>query len=387
MGLLLCWQGMFSVEENSAFWSSADTYVSAAPHALKEAAELKAYADAHESTRGLIYFQTSGSEGTPKWVGLSRGAFLASAHAVNAHLEIKETDRWLISLPMYHVGGFSILARCYASGSSFDQWKESWHAETFRDACEERRITLTSLVPTQVYDLVSAGLEAPELLRAVVVGGGALSVEIGQKAQALGWPVLQSYGMTETASQIATEPLEDLLTGFDPARMEVLQGWHLQTAMDGRLTVSGKALASGYATLDKRVWKWTALGAELRTRDFVSLWPHGRRQYLKVDGRESEFVKVKGELVNLAAIQRRLNALTQAAAVCALPDERRGSKLLLVVESSFHSENEAQALWEKYHQVSLPHERLHERVMIDKLPRTALGKLEMKRLQEMLLSK
>ena len=62
----------------------------------------------------------------------------------------------------------------------------------------------SSLVPAQVLDLVRAGLRPPPVLRAIVVGGGAISAELYRDARALGWPVLPSYGMTECCSQIAT---------------------------------------------------------------------------------------------------------------------------------------------------------------------------------------
>ena len=72
----------------------------------------------------------------------------------------------------------------------------------------DRGVTHTSLVPTQVHDLVKADLRAPETLKAIVVGGGHLDAATGRLARTLGWPVLASYGMTEAASQIATQTLE-----------------------------------------------------------------------------------------------------------------------------------------------------------------------------------
>ncbi|MFZ4768005.1 MAG: AMP-binding protein, partial [Roseimicrobium sp.] len=103
--------------ENERFWQSDEVFVATNPQRTAEAEGLAAFACASEATRGLLFFQTSGSEGVPKWVGLSRAAFLASARAVNAHLQATARDRWSIVLPLRHVGGFAILARCSAAGA------------------------------------------------------------------------------------------------------------------------------------------------------------------------------------------------------------------------------------------------------------------------------
>jgi O-succinylbenzoic acid--CoA ligase len=54
----------------------------------------------------------------------------------------------------------------------------------------------------------------------VVVGGGALAKDIGLRALGMGWPLLQSSGMTEACSQLATEPVDHLHSGFDPDSLE-----------------------------------------------------------------------------------------------------------------------------------------------------------------------
>ncbi len=80
----------------------------------------------------------------------------------------------------------------------------------FAEEMNEGAVTLTSLVPTQVHDLVQCALACPPSLRAVVVGGAELDPVLGERARELGWPVLQSYGMTEAASQVATASLASL---------------------------------------------------------------------------------------------------------------------------------------------------------------------------------
>ena len=371
--------------------TASEPWIAINPHRPEDAAGLAEFARSRDTTRSLLYFQTSGSEGVPKWVGLSRAACLASAQAVNAHLESTAADRWLIPLPLHHVGGFSILARCHASGASFHHWQDRWSPHEFASHCTGHRITLTSLVPTQLHDLVQARLEAPAHLRAIVVGGGALARETGLRALELGWPVLQSYGMTETASQVATEPLEHLRAGFDPDSLEVLPCLELATAEDGALIVRGKSLAAGYAVKRDNAWHWEPIDPTqgLRTRDRVQLWQHGTRRFLRFLGRESSFVKVLGELVSLPEMQRRLESVLQAcgtdprsAIIWPVSDPRKDTRLVLVGEGSVSALEGTRV---RFNEAAAGYERLDAVFSVDALPRTALGKVDTMHLQRLIV--
>lgn len=307
---------------------------------------------------------------------------MASARAVNAHLEATSLDRWLIGLPLHHVGGFSILARCHENGAGFALWQEKWDAQKFAAACAAQGITFTSLVPAQVFDLVHAKLVAPPSLRAVVVGGGSLDGELGARSRALGWPVLQSYGMTEAASQIATEPLEDLHGDFEAGRLQVLPGWDLRCDADGRLVVRGGALASGYALRNGDEWRWEPVDSKtgLVTRDRVQVWQEGARRFLRFLGRDSDFVKILGEMVCVSRLQARLerqmesSGLSPASAIIwPVTDARRGVRLLLVGELTIA---QLEAVCQLYNSSAPSFERLHPGRSLPSLPRTSLGKLD-----------
>jgi len=368
---------MLETWDNTNFWKGDETFISGEMPGLREFAENQA------ETRGLIFFRTSGSEGLPKWVGISREAFLASGNAVNSHLEATAADHWLIALPVNHVGGFSILVRSFLSGASWTVMPGKWDPPQFADLCTAGGTTLTSLVPTQVYDLVEAAIPAPACLRAIVVGGGALSKDVGERALKLGWPVLQSYGMTETASQVATEPLDHLYAGFDPDALEVLPGWQLETASDDCLIVRGPALASGYASQEDGQWTWQHIdpAAGLKTRDHVQLWQHGTRQYLSFQGRDASYVKILGELVNLTALKKRLDedAVKEAAlnsdafVIWPMPDERKGTRLLL---AGVADEARLERIREVFNATTAGYERLDAVRALPALPRTALGKID-----------
>ena len=382
---------MTTPEANDAFWKSEAAWVGLPPH-LEHDGGLRDWAETQAATKSLLFFQTSGSEGRPKWVGLSRAALLASAAAVNAHLQATTIDRWLVALPLYHVGGFSILARCFHSGSQFEMAVGKWQPDEFMRHCKASGITLVSLVPTQVYDIVKAGLKAPKSLRAVVVGGGGLSKPVGMAAQRLGWPVLQSYGMTEACSQVATQSFEDLQREFDPEWLEVLPHWQLAGDEADRLVLRGVSQATGYAMETNGVWAWEPIKATagLTTRDWVEIKSVDGRQLLRFLGRESSMVKVKGELVSLSVVQRKLDdlaaliALDSPLVVVALPDERGGAKLVAVALQGQVTEELLAPLLDRHAAASPRAERIKDMRWVSEFPLSGPGKIHLSRLQEML---
>ncbi len=281
-----------------------------------------------ELPEGCLVFPTSGSTGAPTLVCLSREAMLTNAAAVNDWLGATADDVWLRALPEFHVGGMSIHFRAELSGSRVVVDAEKWDAGRFVRLLEAEGITLTSLVPSQVFDLVSARLHAPKKLRAVIVGGGALDDSLFQQGLSLGWPLLPSYGMTEASSQVATAQ-----PGGD-GRMELLPCWEARVNDEGRLQLRSAALLSGRMmrtadgwecrpALDDDGWFTTNDRAALNDRILTPL------------GRCDRVVKMLGELVDLDALESALHRAglpPDAGVVIALPDERAGVRPWLVTD-------------------------------------------------------
>lgn len=364
------------------FWTSEECHIATNPHRPEDADGLASWA-AGQGMKGLCLFQTSGSEGTPKWVALTKEAFLVSGRAVNEHLAVTKNDIWLVALPLHHVGGFSILARAHLSGSRIVHDEARWNPRGFVELCGRARITLVSLVPAQVHDLVRERLGCPAHLRAAIIGGGGMSPDLSAAARALGWPVLQSYGMTEAASQIATQPLSESL---DHESLEILPPWHTRVDDESRLVISGPALARGYIMRGAGGdWEWRPLGEMLTTRDRVRLWDHDGRRWLRFVGRESGYVKILGELVHLAPLQARLEtlALTHDVAripvLMPMPDARRESRLVLVAE-----DEKAASLQKSYNALAEPLYQISEVVQIPQIPRSSLGKVDLAALKNLL---
>ena len=325
-----------------------------------------------------LFFATSGSSAEPKWIGLSKNALVASAKAVNVHLRVTPDSVWGLALPLHHVGGFGVLVRARAIGCDLKVFDSKWDAVMFCGWLDRQHVSHASLVPTQVHDLVMAGCRAPDGLRAVVMGGGRLDVAAGRAARALGWPVLASYGLTEAGSQVATQSLCCLEDAYDPTPLPVLGHWRVRLDVVGCLEIAGPALFSGSIVggeYHPRVGEWHA------TRDRVSVTPGG----LVPEGRADAVVKVAGELVDPLAVESRLALAVgphgDCLAVVAAADARLGNRLVLVAERRLPKEILDVAVAD--FNVGVPRsQRLDAPVWVDRLPRSALGKIQRGRLRE-----
>lgn len=328
-----------------------------------------------------IWVSTSGSTGKLKWVALSKQAILSSAKAVNQHLnsDANAKDIWLNPLPRFHVGGVGIIARCHMSGARFVNYipeNGKWNCGSFVEQLNTHQITLTSLVPTQVYDLVKGHLSPPKSLRAIVVGGGALSEQLYFRARELGWNLLPSYGMTECASQIATASL-DSLTFHEFPELVPLSHVNLRINAEDFLEVKSPSLLSAYAyekegefrLVDPKVEGWFV------SEDRVKL-ENGK---LSGISRGSHFIKIGGESVNLLSLEAVLESVLLKikgdrvdVALVPMKDERLGHVLNLITTSKEERWN--RQVVDKFNQKVMPFERIREVKYVDIIPRSPLGK-------------
>ncbi len=326
--------------------------------------------------RRHVLFETSGTSGNPKWITLSKRALLASAAAVNRHLDVRSSSCWGLALPPHHVGGFGVAARAYDAGCRMEVFMPRWEAHAFAGWLADHGITHTSLVPAQVHDLVAAGLRAPAALAAIVVGGGQLDAATGRAARDLGWPVLASYGMTEAASQIATQGLGLLDKPYQPAPIPLLPIWQASTTADQLLRIAGPALFSGMVVKSGGAWAFLPREDDWHlTRDRVVL----ENRDLTPIGRADNLVKVLGELVDPEMIERELACLSDGMlipgtfVVIAISDPRAEHALVPVFEAGTDTAVIMATL--AAHAAHTPgFRRLRPPVILEKLPRSPLGK-------------
>ena len=155
-----------------------------------------------ENTQGIFY--TSGTTGKPKAVPLTYQNHFHSAIASTLNLGINANDNWLICMPLFHVGGLAIAWRSVINGTAITLLPK-FDEQQVLEAIASEKVTLISLVPTMLNRL----LEHPQSqnlqnLRAILLGGAPASSELIERCLQLNLPIMPTYGMTETASQITT---------------------------------------------------------------------------------------------------------------------------------------------------------------------------------------
>lgn len=342
--------------------------------------------------RGLKSYLVLSSSGTTaaswrqvKLYFLAKTAVLASARSVAQTFGFWSSDLFAQSLPMFHVGGLGVAARALVCGGKVVPFAPRWDPREFVTQLRDHKISVASVVPTQLHDLVAGSQKAPADLKCCFVGGAALTPRLEEKARILGWPLIATYGMTETAAMIATR------SDPNPARgLEILP--HIEVSLDphSRLRVRGSSLASlvCYPGDHPRTESVTDAEGWFTTED-RALLTEGRLQVL---GRAQDQVKISGELVQLSVLREiweeevlRQDQDPKDFHLFVISDERLGSKLVLASVRSTSSERLADLphLIDAFHQRVLPFERIRETVVVDRIPRGELGKVREEELRQL----
>jgi O-succinylbenzoic acid--CoA ligase len=288
---------------------------------------------------------TSGTTGRPKPVVLTYGNFTASALGNAWNLGVDPGDRWLCCMPLFHVGGLSILTRSaiYATEAVLH---EGFDAGAVKEALLADDITLVSLVATQLQRLLDAGLQRPPMLRAALIGGGSVPRELLDRAHAAGIPAQPTYGMTETCSQIWTG--------------RPLPGAEIKEGEDGELLVRGPMVAP------------TSIAADgwLHTGDRGSVGPDGE---LYVEGRIADTIVTGGENVSATEVEEALLAhpAVTDAAVVGRPDAEWGQAVTAFVVGDVGDDELLAHARRRLAGYKLP-KRIHR---VDEIPRNAAGKI------------
>jgi O-succinylbenzoic acid--CoA ligase len=313
-----------------------------------------------EGEPGDTVLFTSGTTGAPKPVVLTRANHEASAIASAWNVGVAPDDRWLCVLPLHHVGGLAILWRSVIYGTTV-VLHERFDAAAAVAAIESGEVTLASLVPTMLRRMRDAGLRGPGRLRALLLGGGPVPRDLLEWAAAAGLPALQTYGMTETASQIATLRAEEAVLHHGSAGRPLL-GVELRIGEDGEILVRGPMVAASALADDG----W------LHTRDRGRLDEDG---FLHVEGRLDDVIVTGGENVMAGEVEDALMAhpAVADAAVAGRPDAEWGQAVTAWVVLATHVPDGELAA--HCRRLVSPHKVPKSFVRVDELPRNAAGKV------------
>jgi len=336
--------------------------------------------------RAALFLRTLGTSGRPKAVLLGFDQLMASAQASAALLGSEACDRWLLCMPIFHIGGLSILIRSALIGACVVLHPRFETKDVVR-AIEDEGITRVSFVATMLERVLEARGDqpAPRTLTLVLLGGGPASADLLDRAARLGYPIAPTYGLTEAASQVATRPPgrgrragEDLAGG-----LEVLPGVEIRivdakrksvaVGVAGEIEIRGPIVMCGY--LEDPAATHEAIGEGwLSTGDMGRLDERGR---LRVLDRRADLILSGGENIYPAEIESILLEAEDVldAGVFGIPDSEWGARPAAVVVLREGVPLDPEALSNFCRDRMARFKCPVEFAKVDELPRTATGKL------------
>ena len=167
-----------------------------------------------DPSRTITIMYTSGTTGFPKGVRQTAGNHTSSALASVLNLGLAEDDIWLCTMPLFHISGFSILARSVLYGMGVRLY-EKFDAPSIVEEIQNGTVSRISVVGTGLQRILDQfeinGSVAHPSFKTMLAGGGPVPDDYLRRASLYKLPVLQTYGMTETSSQTATLSSEDAL--------------------------------------------------------------------------------------------------------------------------------------------------------------------------------
>jgi O-succinylbenzoic acid--CoA ligase len=229
---------------------------------------------------------TSGSTGEPHTVSLTYGNHLFSAMGSAFNIGVDPSDRWLCALPTSHISGLSIVMRSVIYGTGMIL-QDGFETESVRKAIEEDGANVISMVSTMLIRLLEDEVDLSPS-RAILVGGGPVPPSVLERALSLGAPVIQTYGLTETCSQVTTLEIAEARRKVGSVGRPLLTS-HLRIH-EGEILVQGPTVSAG--ALDPDGW--------LHTGDVGRIDEDG---FLYVEGRTDEMIISGGENVIPAEVE------------------------------------------------------------------------------------
>ena len=281
---------------------------------------------------------TSGTTGKPKGVLQTFGNHWWSAMGSVINLGLTENDSWYCAVPIFHISGLSILMRNVIYGMKVVLVEKFDEVEANRNITENG-VTIISVVTTMVNRMVAVlgNNNYPDHFRCMLLGGGPAPIHLLEQCKQKGIPVFQSYGMTETSSQIVTLAPEYSLEKIGSAGKALFPS-QLRIEVDGRqaaaneageIVVFGPNVTKGY---------WNRLDAT--EQSIQAGWLHtGDIGYLDEEGflyvldRRSDLIISGGENVYPAEIESVLSSHPAVfeAGVRGVDDEKWGQVPLAFV--------------------------------------------------------
>ncbi|UOR11858.1 o-succinylbenzoate--CoA ligase [Halobacillus amylolyticus] len=325
---------------------------------------------------------TSGTTGKPKAVMHTYGNHWFSAVASALNLGLSARDKWLACLPLFHVGGFSLLMKNVIYGMPI-RMLARFDAEVINNEIRHHGVTIVSVVTVMLQRLLKDLQENsyPRSFRCMLLGGGPVPKPLLHKANERNIPVFQTYGMTETSSQIVTLSPSDALRkigsagkALAPATLKVLVGGRIAEPYEtGEIHVRGPMVSSGYYKKGHREAEYLATG------DAGYLDEEG---FLYVVDRVNDMIISGGENIYPAEVESVLLGIegVEEAGVTGMPDDEWGEVPTAFIVKKEEADISLEKLNEYCRGHLAPYKIPKQLFVISQLPRNASNKIVRRKL-------
>lgn len=321
---------------------------------------------------------TSGTTGLPKAVVHTYGNHWWSAVGSLLNLGLDNEDKWLLTLPMFHVGGLSILLRSVIYGMSV-YVMEHYDAKLLYKALVEKNITIASLVTVMLRQLLDEiGQNTfPAHVRCILLGGGSVPEPLLKRVKKKQVPLFQSYGMTETSSQIVTLRMDDALQKLGSAGKPLFPAEMKIDRPDeegvGEILVKGPMVMNGYL-YDKQANETAFRNDWFKTGDLGYIDHEG---FLYVVDRRSDLIISGGENIYPTEIENIVLQLDDVFEVAVVPKE---DNLWGQVPVAFVVRKQSKSITEEdiqdhLHSVLAPYKIPKKIYFVESLPKNASNKI------------
>ncbi len=341
----------------------------------------------------LLICYTSGSTGKPKGVLLTQRALECNAaNSADMH-ELTADDVILTTLPLFHVGGLNNQTTPALQAGCTVVLHPKFDPDATFDAIEQDGITLTVLVPAQL-DMMMAHRRWASAdfsgLRMITTGSTIVPRHVIHAVHAKGVPLVQVYGSTETCPIAVYLKAPDALrkvgsTGKVATRCQLRivdsQGAEVKPGATGEIVVKGDNVMVGY-------WKAPKITADVLVDGWFHTGDMGHQDeegYLFVDGRSKEMIISGGENIYPAEIENLLIECPDIAeaSVIGRPDERWGEIVVAVVVARADRHLTGEQVLKLLEGRIARYKHPKEVIVVDALPRTALGKIRKEDVRQM----
>jgi acyl-CoA synthetase (AMP-forming)/AMP-acid ligase II len=341
-----------------------------------------------EPSPGSVLLLTSGSTGAPKTVELTEDRLLHVARAVARHNRLTPDDRGFSPLPLFHINAEVVALLATLTAGAVLLLDCRFHRQWFWEALAERDVTWINLVPAILTILAGYPVPVrPPRLRFVRSASAPLPVAVRHRIEALtGAPVVESYGMTEAASQITATPLDGSAPAGScgrPVGAEVQvrdsDGRPVPPGTTGQIWIRGAGVIDAYAG-GRGAGRFDA-GGWLDTRDLGYLDEDG---FLFLAGRSDDVINRGGEMMYPREIEEVLIAdpAVRDAVVVGRPDPVLGQVPVAYVipardPATANSLQELLDLLSARCSAQLSRYKLPEAIyVVEDLPRAVTGKIQ-----------